>query len=93
MTLHTRKPQLCREHMKLPRDINGATLVKLLVREYGYRRVNQVGSHIILETNHPRSHRVAVPNHSAVRIGTLNSILRAVAAVQQVDRQDILDQL
>ena len=79
--------------MKLPRGVDGATLVKLLVRHYGYRRVNQVGSHIILETNTPRSHRVAVPNHSPVRVGTLNSILRAVAAVQGIDREDILDHL
>ncbi len=26
--------------MKLPRDLSGATLVKLLVREFGYRRVH-----------------------------------------------------
>ena len=79
--------------MKLPRNLSGANLVKLLIQRYGYRRVQQVGSHIILETNSPRSHRIAVPNHSPLRIGTLNSILRAVAAVQQVDRQDILDLL
>ena len=79
--------------MKLPRDLSGATLVKLLIREYGHPRANQVGSHIILETRFPRSHRVAVPDHSPMRVGTLNSILRAVAAVQQIEREDILNRL
>lgn len=79
--------------MKLPRDLSGATLIRLLVREFGYRRVNQVGSHVILETDTPRSHRVSVPDHSTLRIGTLNSILRAVASAQNVGREDILERL
>ncbi len=79
--------------MKLPRDLSGATLIKLLTREFGYRRVNQVGSHIILETDIPRSHRLSVPDHSPLRIGTLNSILRAVASAKNVNRENILDRL
>ena len=77
--------------MKLPRDLTGTELVKVLARKYGYRRVNQVGSHIILETAGPRSHRLAVPDHSPLRVGTLNAILRAVAFAQGVDREDILE--
>ena len=76
--------------MKLPRDLSGAELVKVLGRKYGYVRVNQVGSHIILETTAPRSHRLSVPDHSPLRVGTLNAILRAVASAQNVDREDIL---
>ncbi len=79
--------------MKLPRDLSGATLIKLLVREFGYRRINQVGSHVILETDTPRSHRLSIPDHSPLRVGTLNSILRAVASAQNVDREDILNHL
>lgn len=33
--------------MRLPRDISGKDLVNLLCRDWGYRRVHQVGSHII----------------------------------------------
>ena len=40
--------------MKLPCDLSGAELVKLLCKHYGYGRVNQEGSHVILETSHPR---------------------------------------
>ncbi len=42
-------------------------------------KVNQVGSHIILQTQEPTPHRVAVPAHKAVRLGRLNGILRAAA--------------
>jgi predicted RNA binding protein YcfA (HicA-like mRNA interferase family) len=76
--------------MKLPRDLGGAELVKLLCRHYGYRRVNQEGSHIILQTEVPRQHRISVPEHSSLRLGTLNAILNAVARVQGIDKAEIL---
>jgi len=62
--------------------LSGAELIKLLCKIHGYRRVNQEGSHVILATDSPRHHRLAVPDHSPLRIGTLNAILRAVAEVQ-----------
>lgn len=76
--------------MKLPRDLSGAELIKLLCKHYGYRRVNQEGSHVILEANTPRQHRISIPDHSPLRIGTLNAILRAVANVQGVEKENIL---
>jgi len=79
--------------MKLPRDLSGAQLIDALCRSYGYRRVHQVGSHVILETNTPTHHRIAVPNHDSLRVGTLNSILRAVAAAQGIDKKEILRSL
>jgi predicted RNA binding protein YcfA (HicA-like mRNA interferase family) len=79
--------------MKLPRDLSGHDLVAALCRQWGYIKVNQVGSHIILQTQVPTPHRVAIPAHNALRIGTLNGILRAVANHKGVDRQSILDSL
>lgn len=76
--------------MRLPRDLSGAELIKLLSKRYGYRRVNQEGSHVILEATAPRQHRISVPDHSPLRVGTLNAILRAVAAAQGVEKEDIL---
>jgi len=40
--------------MKLPRDLGAAELIKILCKDYGYRRVNQEGSHVILEANTQR---------------------------------------
>ena len=76
--------------MKLPRDLDGGALARLLCKHYGYRQVNQEGSHIILQVETPRHHRIAVPDHHPLRLGTLNAILRAVALVQGVDREEIL---
>lgn len=36
--------------MKLPRDLSGAELAKVLCKHYGYRQVNQEGSRLILQT-------------------------------------------
>jgi predicted RNA binding protein YcfA (HicA-like mRNA interferase family) len=44
--------------MKLPRDLSGADLIKLLCKHHDYRRVNQEGSHVILQTETPRHHRI-----------------------------------
>jgi predicted RNA binding protein YcfA (HicA-like mRNA interferase family) len=76
--------------MKVPRDLSGADLISVLCRNYGYRRVHQVGSHVILETDEPVHHRIAIPDHDPLRIGTLNSILRAVASAQRIDKKEIL---
>jgi len=76
--------------MKLPRDLSGVELIKLLCKHHGYHQVNQEGSHIILQTDTPQHHRLAVPNHNPLRIGTLNSILRAVAATKGISKEEIL---
>ena len=79
--------------MKLPRDLSGSDLIAARCRSWGYVKVNQVGSHIILQTQEPTPHRVAVPAHKAVRVGTLKGILRSVANHNGVDRNSILDSL
>lgn len=79
--------------MKVPRDLDGSELIKVLCREWGYRRVNQEGSHVILETETPGHQRLSVPDHNPLRVGTLNAIVRAVAKHKVVDRQTLLDSL
>lgn len=76
--------------MKLPRDLSGPSLAKHLSKHWGYRQVHQVGSHIVLETQQPSPHRIAVPAHHPLRIGTLNAILAAVAAHKNVAKEEIL---
>ncbi len=76
--------------MKLPRDLSGSRLCRTLCKHWGYTKVHQTGSHIILDTNEPFSHRIAVPAHKALRIGTLNNILRTVAGHKNISREDIL---
>ena len=79
--------------MKLPRDLAGRALIRVLCREFDYKEVHQVGSHVVLETNDPSHHRIPVPDHKPLRIGTLNAILRAVARAKGIDKRDILAEL
>lgn len=79
--------------MKVPRDLSGTQLIKVLCREWGYRQVHQEGSHVILQTEMPGHQRLSVPNHNPLRVGTLNSIVRTVAAHKGVDRQTVLNSL
>ena len=79
--------------MKLPRDLGGQELARLLCRNWGYRQLHQTGSHIILETEAPSHHRIAIPAHRALRVGTLNGILRAVSRHKNVTREDLLNRL
>ncbi len=79
--------------MKLPRNLSGSALAKTLCRQWDYVQVHQTGSHIILDTGVPSKQRIAVPAHKALRIGTLNNILRSVAEHKGVLREDILDTL
>jgi predicted RNA binding protein YcfA (HicA-like mRNA interferase family) len=57
---------------------------------WAYRQVKQVGSHIILQTEIPQHHRISIPDHRPLRLGTLNTILRQVAAAKGVTRRDVL---
>jgi predicted RNA binding protein YcfA (HicA-like mRNA interferase family) len=76
--------------VKLPRDLSGAELIQLLCKHLGYRRVHQQGSHVILETETPRQHRISIPDHSSLRIGTLNGILKAITNAKGIRKEDIL---
>ena len=79
--------------MKTPRDLGGRERAKALCRAWDYREVSQRGSHIILQTEVPTHQRIAVPNHQALRVGTLNAILGLVAEHKGVSRNTILDSI
>lgn len=79
--------------MRLPRDLSGENLIKHLSTHWQYAKVHQVGSHVILQTEYPSHHRIAVPAHTPLRVGTLNAILAAVAAHKGVSKEEILKDL
>lgn len=79
--------------MKLPRDLSEEDLVMHLCKCWGYRRIHQVGSHVILQTQQPAPHRVAVPAHTTLRIGTLNGIVSSIAAHKCASKEAILKEL
>jgi predicted RNA binding protein YcfA (HicA-like mRNA interferase family) len=79
--------------MKVPRDVPGARLADVLCRRWGYARVHQVGSHIILETSEPTHQRIVIPDHDPLRLGTLIAILRSIAQHKGVSRDEIIGSL
>lgn len=78
--------------MKLPRDLSGEELAKLL-RKYGYEISRQTGSHMRLTTRLKGEHRVTIPKHKSLKPGTLNSILRDIAEHFGVDRKELIEDL
>ena len=67
--------------MTLPRDLSGDALVSLLRRHYNYRVIRQRGSHMRLaSTLRGGEHRVTVPRHRQLEVGTLSGIISDVAS-------------
>jgi predicted RNA binding protein YcfA (HicA-like mRNA interferase family) len=78
--------------MKLPRDLSGAELVKVL-RRAGYEMTRQTGSHIRIGTSERGQHHVTVPNHNSIKIGTLAGILSDVAEHLEISRDELVQRL
>jgi predicted RNA binding protein YcfA (HicA-like mRNA interferase family) len=77
---------------RLPRDVSGADLARLL-ETYGYAVTRQRGSHLRLTTHEGGEHHVTVPNHDPLRTGTLNGILKDVAAHAGLERDSVVEAL
>ena len=79
--------------MRLPRDLSGHELIRLL-RRYGYKRTRQLGSHIRLQSSiRGHLHHVTVPDHKGLRLGTLNQILSDVADYLNIERTNLAQEL
>ncbi len=64
--------------MRIPCDISGQDLIKLL-KKYSYSVTRQTGSHIRLTTDQNGEHHITILNHSPIKIGTLSAILTDIA--------------
>ena len=79
--------------MKLPRDLSGEELARLL-RRYRYQITRQTGSHLRLTSTIKASqHHVTIPAHDRLKVGTLSGILGDVAAYLEMDRAALADDL
>jgi predicted RNA binding protein YcfA (HicA-like mRNA interferase family) len=76
--------------MRLPRDLSGNELIRHLCKHWNCQKIHQVGSHVILQTLQPTPHRIAIPEHSPLKVGTLNGILASVAAHKGVPKETVL---
>jgi len=79
--------------LKLPRDLSGEELARLL-RRYGYEVSRQTGSHMRLTSKfRGAEHHITIPAHRVLKIGTLAEILENVAAYLQITREVLAEQL
>ncbi len=78
--------------MRLPRNVGGEQLAKLLGR-YGYDTTRQTGSHMRLSKTVGEEHHITIPRHKPLKVGTLNGILRDVADHLGSDRNTVIEEL
>jgi predicted RNA binding protein YcfA (HicA-like mRNA interferase family) len=78
--------------MRLPRDLSGSDLAARL-SVLGYVITRQTGSHMRVTTQANGEHHVTIPAHDPIKIGTLNSILRAVERHPGLRREELLAML
>jgi predicted RNA binding protein YcfA (HicA-like mRNA interferase family) len=78
--------------VKTPRDCTGPKLVRAL-RKLGYSVLRQTGSHVRLATQQDGEHRITVPNHDPIKVGTLHGILKDVAAHHRLSVDQLLQKL
>lgn len=78
--------------MRLPRDLSGRALAAALAK-IGYSVTRQTGSHMRVTRAEGGEHHVTIPDHASIKIGTLSSILRDVAAHNGLDRDELLRRL
>jgi predicted RNA binding protein YcfA (HicA-like mRNA interferase family) len=71
--------------MRLPRDLSGRELAR-----FGYTVTRQTGGHIRLTTTVGGEHHLTIPDHQALRVGTLAAILDDVASHLGRGREDLL---
>lgn len=81
--------------MKVPRDLSGEKVARLLTRHYGYRVTRSKGSHMTLTRTDAdaKRHSVTVPRHRDLHIGTLDGIVSDVADFLDRPKREVLETL
>jgi len=78
--------------MKVPRNISGEKLSKLLKR-FGFEITRQTGSHMRLSTTIRGEFHITIPNHKSLKIGTINNILSDIAKYLEIDKIELIKAL
>lgn len=78
--------------MKIPRDVGGAELAKV-VECYGYKITRQAGSHLRLTTTMGGEHHITIPAHRSLKMGTLSAILNEIAQHLKKDKSQLVREI
>jgi predicted RNA binding protein YcfA (HicA-like mRNA interferase family) len=74
--------------MRLPRGVSADRLIRAL-EGLGYTVIRQKGSHVRLGHQGPPPHMITVPQHNALKTGTLHGILSEVAQMRSLSVEDL----
>ena len=74
--------------MKIPRNISGMEIIKVLVKHYNWEVYRRQGSHVTLKKK-SESEILTVPVHSQLDVGTFLAILRKA----NIEKEDFLNKL
>jgi len=78
---------------KIPRDISGRELAQLLDK-YEYEIKREAGSHMRLVSEiRGKEHKITIPDHNPIKIGTLNNILNDLADYLKITKKLLIDEL
>ena len=78
---------------KIPRDVSGRELAQLLGK-YEYEIKRETGSHIRLVSEmRGKEHKITIPDHAPIKIGTLNNILNDLADYLKINKKVLIDEL
>lgn len=75
--------------MKLPRNLSGRDLARSL-ESLGYVVDRTSGSHLRQATHRHGEHHVTIPDHHALKIGTLHAILAEVGRHADLTRSELV---
>ena len=75
--------------MRIPSDMSAPDLIKAL-RSLGYTVTRQTGSHIRITTTQDGQHHETIPNHTPIKVGTLNGILKSIAGHHRMNTEQLL---
>lgn len=78
--------------MRLPRDVSGQNLIRLLHR-VGYEVTRRSGSHVRLTRKGETEHHITIPLHKVLKVGTLDRILTDVAEHLGVTKEELVQSL
>ncbi|HON72443.1 MAG TPA: type II toxin-antitoxin system HicA family toxin [bacterium] len=78
---------------RIPKNISGKEFAKLLVK-YRYKILRETGSHLRLTSDFMGySHNITIPDHSNLKVGTLNNILKDIAEYLNIPKEKLIEAL
>ena len=79
--------------MKIPRDLTANDVIKMLSK-LGYVVTRQKGSHIRLTSKlNDVEHHITIPDHSPIKLGTINNVLKYVAEKNKLTKEKLIELL